>query len=169
MFTAGDIIVYGGEGVCRVESIGPSRIHGADPGKLYYCLTPLWRSGQVLTPVDTGILMRPVWRREEAQALVEDIAALPAMNLHPDLRSSKELYHATVMSYDGRETARLIRALHRKRVWMTAHNKRINQMDERYLKRAEEQLYGELAVALALPREEIPDYIRRYDPNWPEK
>lgn len=24
MFAAGDLVVYGGEGVCRVESIGPS-------------------------------------------------------------------------------------------------------------------------------------------------
>ena len=24
MFAAGDLVVYGGEGVCRIESIGPS-------------------------------------------------------------------------------------------------------------------------------------------------
>ena len=32
-------------------------------------------------------------------------------------------------------------------------------MDERYLKRAEELLYGELAVALDIPREEVAGYI----------
>ena len=169
MFTAGDIIVYGGEGVCRVESIGPAQIRGADPQKLYYCLAPLGRSGHVLTPVDTAVLMRPIWQREEARALVEEIAALPALDLHGDLRSSKELYHGIVMSYDGRETARLIRALHRKQAWLTTHNKRINQMDERYLKRAEEQLYGELAAALELSREDVLAYIRRYAPDWPGK
>ena len=32
MFAAGDMVVYGGEGVCRVESIGPSglRYDGGD-------------------------------------------------------------------------------------------------------------------------------------------
>ena len=167
MFTAGDIIVYGGEGVCRVENIGPSRVRGADPAKLYYSLIPFGRTGHILTPVDTAVLMRPIWQQAEAQALVEDIAALSPLDLPADLRSSKELYHTTVMSYDGRETARLIRALHRKQNWMTAHNKRINQMDERYLQRAEEQLYGELAAALGLPREDVPAYIRQYAPDWP--
>jgi len=73
MFTAGELVVYGGEGVCRVEKIGPSAIPGADKTKLYYTLLPLYRTGQVLTPVDTRVLMRPVLSREEAQLLVEQL------------------------------------------------------------------------------------------------
>ena len=34
------------------------------------------------------------------------------------------------------------------------------QMDQRYMKRAEDVLYGELAAALDIPMEEVPDYIR---------
>ena len=59
MFAAGDLVVYGGEGVCRVEGIGPSGMSYDDGDRLYYHLTPLYRSGMVLTPVDTGVLMRP--------------------------------------------------------------------------------------------------------------
>ena len=55
MFAAGDLVVYGGEGVCRVERVGPSGMAYDDGGRLYYHLTPLYRSGTVLTPVDTGI------------------------------------------------------------------------------------------------------------------
>ena len=42
-------------------------------------------------------------------------------------------------------------------------------MDERYLKRAEEQLYGEMAAALDMAREEIVPFIRQTWPQWPEK
>ena len=70
MFAAGDLVVYGGEGVCRVERVGPSGMAYDDGGRLYYHLTPLYRSGTVLTPVDTGILMRPVITREAALALI---------------------------------------------------------------------------------------------------
>ena len=71
MFAVGDLVVYGGEGVCRVEKIGPSDLRGADKAKLYYTLLPLYRTGQVLTPVDTRVLMRPILTEEEALALVD--------------------------------------------------------------------------------------------------
>lgn len=42
-------------------------------------------------------------------------------------------------------------------------------MDERYLKRAEDQLYGELAAVLGTERGEVADIIRQSWPGWPEK
>ena len=74
MFAAGDLVVYGGEGVCRVESIGPSGLRYDGGDKIYYHLAPLYRSGTVMTPVDTTVLMRHVISREKAMEL---IAALP--------------------------------------------------------------------------------------------
>ena len=60
MFAQGDLVVYGGEGVCRVEGVGTPAATGIDKTKMYYTLAPLYRTGQVMTPVDTGVLMRPV-------------------------------------------------------------------------------------------------------------
>lgn len=40
MFQVGDLIIYGGEGVCRVEAVGPSPVRGSNPGRLYYTLAP---------------------------------------------------------------------------------------------------------------------------------
>ena len=77
MFAAGDLVVYGGEGVCRVESIGPSGMDYDRSGRLYYHLAPLYRSGTVLTPVDTAVLMRPVMSREAALALIGERPGLP--------------------------------------------------------------------------------------------
>lgn len=51
MFAAGDLVVYGGEGVCRVESIGPSGLAYDGGDKVYYHLSPLYRGGTVMTPV----------------------------------------------------------------------------------------------------------------------
>lgn len=45
MFAAGDLVVYGGEGVCRVESIGPSGLAYDGGDKVYYHLSPLYRGG----------------------------------------------------------------------------------------------------------------------------
>ena len=59
MYAAGELVVYGGEGVCRVEGVGAPSLPGMDKTRLYYTLSPLYRSGQVMTPVDTQVLMRP--------------------------------------------------------------------------------------------------------------
>ena len=70
MFAQGDLVVYGGEGVCRVEGVGTPAATGIDKTKMYYTLAPLYRTGQVMTPVDTGVLMRPVMTKAEAAAFL---------------------------------------------------------------------------------------------------
>ena len=84
MFAAGDLVVYGGEGVCRVESIGPSGLAYDGGDKVYYHLSPLYRGGTVMTPVDTAVLMRPIISRDCALKL---IAALPVLPERPALFS----------------------------------------------------------------------------------
>lgn len=163
-------MVYGGEGVCRVEGISAPSIRGVDKAKLYYTLAPLGRSGQVMTPVDTAVLMRPVMSRREAEKLIAELGELETeAPKSSNMRGVKEYYHGIVMSYDCRQMAGLIRMTSRKRKWALTHGKKVSQMDERYLKRAEEQLYGELAVALELPKAEVLPYIRQVYPGWPEE
>lgn len=77
MFQIGELVVYGGEGVCRVESIGVPAIAGMDKQRQYYTLQPLYRSGQVLTPVDTKVLMRPIMTAEAALAFIAALPDLP--------------------------------------------------------------------------------------------
>ena len=73
-----------------------------------------------------------------------------------------------VTSYDCGRMAAMIKYACRRRRWARQHNRKISQLDERYLRRAEEQLYGELAVALGVDRQEVCAYIQRDYPAWPE-
>lgn len=57
MYQPGDMIIYNTEGVCRVESIGPSTIPGSNPDKMYYTLKPLYRDGSVFIPKDTTVFI----------------------------------------------------------------------------------------------------------------
>lgn len=170
MFAAGDLVVYGGEGVCLVESIGPSGMTYDGGDMLYYHLKPLYRSGTVLTPVDTAVLMRPIMAREEALSLIRSLPELPPCKpAEPGLRAAKDFYHHLVQRCNCAELAGLIHTVCRKRRWALRHGKKVSQMDERYLKRAEEQFYGELAAALELKREDVCPYIRQTWPDWPEQ
>lgn len=78
MFQVGELIVYGGEGVCRVEAVGPITMSGVKSDKPYYTLAPLYRMGKIYAPVDTTVLMRPVLSRKEAEDLIRKIPEIEA-------------------------------------------------------------------------------------------
>lgn len=169
MFQTGDLVVYGGEGVCRVEEIGAPNIRGADKNKLYYTLRPMSRSGQVMTPVDTKVLMRPIMTRQEADSLIARLHELePEQPENTSMRGVREHYHNVVMSYDCERMAGMIKGICRKRRWAIDHGKKVSQMDERFLKRAEDQLYGELGAALEMAKDAVADHIRTVCAAWPE-
>ena len=101
MFVAGELVVYGGEGVCRVEGVGTPSLPGMDKTRLYYTLAPLYRSGQVMTPVDTRVLMRPLLTGQEVQELIGELDQLPEEQAEShNTRAIKDLYHQVVASYD---------------------------------------------------------------------
>ncbi len=167
MYSVDDLVVYGGEGVCRVEKIAPLNMRGVEKSKLYYTLAPLYGSGHVMTPVDTAVLMRPVMDRQEAEELVRQLAELPEEKPEkPGMRALREYYQAIVTSYDCRRMASLIKTVKHKRRWALSHGRKLSQMDERYFHRAWEQLFGELAAALQLPREQAEQYAESISPGW---
>ena len=85
------------------------------------------------------------------------------------VRAARDFYHQVVMRCECGELAAMIHNVCRKRAWAVRHGKKVSQMDERYLKRAEDQLYGELAAVLGTERGEVADIIRQSWPGWPEK
>ena len=170
MFTVGDLVVYGGEGVCRVDGVGTPHTLGYDKTKEYYTLSPLYRSGQVMTPVDTRVLMRSVMTAQEAADFRAALPQLPPEAPEgPGQRAAKDHYHDVVTSYDCGRMAAMIKHVCHRRHWALQHGRKVSQLDERYLRRAEDQLYGELAAALGIDRQEVCAYIRRDYPAWPEK
>ncbi|MEA4932916.1 MAG: CarD family transcriptional regulator [Lawsonibacter sp.] len=162
MYQIGALIVYGAEGVCRVEKIGPLGIKGTQQGVDYYTLTPLYRDGKIFTPVDTTVYTRPVMTKEEANALIAQIPDIPTEiyeNSNPRLLN--EHYQSYLKSYDCVDLIRLIQAICAKERSAADKGRHLGQVDERSMKRAEEMLHGELAAALEIPVEDVKDYICR--------
>lgn len=160
MYEVGEMVFYGGEGVCCVEAVGPLEMSGASREKSYYTLSPLYRSGKVYTPVDREEAMRPVLSRQEAEHLVRAIPAMAAEDCsRMSLRALGEHYRGLIHTSSCENMVRVIKSAYAKGRSRRSRGAAPSQMDARYLKRAEELLYGELAVALDIPRERVPDYI----------
>lgn len=160
MYQVGQRIVYGGEGVCRVEQIGPLDMRGAQKGVEYYTLVPLYRAGKIFAPVDTTVYTRPVLTRDEVEDLIDRIPQLDEEiyeNSNPRLLA--EHYQAYLKSYDCEALFCLVRSIHAKGLKAADKGRHLGQVDERSMKRAEEMLHGEIAAALEMPVEDVPGYI----------
>ncbi|MGM9521440.1 MAG: CarD family transcriptional regulator [Oscillospiraceae bacterium] len=160
MFAVGDLIIYGGEGVCKVESIGAPLVSGANKDRLYYTLSPLYRTGRVFAPVDSPVFMRPVISRQEAIDLIRQIPSIRAeVYENRNLRFLTEHYQETMQSHNCSDLVKLIKDVYLKRQNANEKGKKLGQIDERFMRRAEDMLYSELAVALELPKDDVCGYI----------
>lgn len=160
MFGIGEYIIYGMNGVCRVEEIGPMSLNGVDSDRIYYTLLPLYTKGsRMYTPVDNQkVIMRPVISEQEVCQLIDDIQNIEEIDVTDDKR--RELaYKEAVKSCDCRELIRIINTTRKRKKERIAQGKKISACDERYLKQAQDTLYGEFAISLKIDKGEVENFI----------
>ncbi len=165
MYQIGDFIIYASTGVCRVEDIlppgGVRPTTALVPERTYYVLRPLYQPETIYSPVDNPkVFMRPIISAEEAQHLIDHI---PALRIKADsgeeILEFKEQYQNAASSHDCNELMALILDIYTKKLLLTAQNRKFSQLDERYMKQAEDILYGELAAALDIEKDQVTTYI----------
>lgn len=163
MFQPGELLVYGSTGVCQVLSIDQRQeyVNGVKQCRAYYQLKPLHQGGIIYTPVDNDkVSMRYVISRREAEALIDTIPTIKP----PELRAATtqaltQYYQANLRKHSCQSLLELTMAIYEKRCRAEAQNRRLGMVDERYMKQAEQLLFGELSAALDIPYEEVRPYI----------
>lgn len=158
MYQVGQCIIYGNTGVCRVDGIVEKPSLG-----LYYVLKPIYESGTIYTPAEhPKVFMRPVISRSEAEQLIDQI---PQVVAEPDrtrnLQELREHYRTAIGSHSCADLIRLTMSIYQKKKEQERMGRRFGQVDERFMKQAESILFGELAIALGISREEVPNYISK--------
>ncbi|MCR4600188.1 MAG: CarD family transcriptional regulator [Clostridia bacterium] len=162
MFNVGEYIVYGGEGVCKIEDIGTPDIFDKGETRIYYTLAPLYRQGKIYTPVDTKVTMRRVISHDEAITLIQKMPEIEGeVYENRNVRVLSEHYQDQMRSHECIDLVKTIKAIYAKRELMSERGKKLGQIDEKFFKKAEDLLYGEFAVALAVPKEDVRDIIMR--------
>ncbi|QIB69435.1 transcriptional regulator [Aminipila butyrica] len=160
MYKVGDLIIYGSQGVCRVEAIGLPEIGGIDPSKLYYTLSPVYSDGKIFIPVDTSIYMRPIVSKSEAKQIIQEIPHIQAEVIeNQNYKAMEEHYKKLLSSHKCTDLIYIMKSVYVKRKAVRLQGKNLGQTDEKFKKIAEELLNSELAVALDIPRSEVNQYI----------
>lgn len=161
MYQKGELILYGGTGVCRVTDIVAKKFSRTEPEKLYYVLTPLYQSGTITTPVDNGkVFTRPVISRDEAISLIDEIPNIREEAYHnQNLQQLENHYKSRMESHDCMDLLRLTMSAYQKKEERERAKLKFGAVDRRYMERAEDLLFGELAVALDISRENVQSFI----------
>ena len=161
MYQIGDLILYGGTGVCRVTDVVSRKAGRTEPERLYYVLAPLYQTGTITTPVDNGkVFTRPVISRDEAMDLIDQIPSIqPEVYYNQNLQQLENHYKTAMEGHDCLSLLRLTMSTYRKKVEREEKKLKFGAVDRRYMERAENLLYGELAVALGIARDSVQDFI----------
>jgi len=154
MYAIGDRVVYGENGVCVIDSIGPM-----DPAsqKLYYHLKPLFTSGTYFTPVDSNAFMRPIMNRVEVEALISRIPLIePAICNDNRFNHVDAFYREIFRQHEVDGLVSIIKGLKIRSAERKSKSSRVEQT----LRRAKQMLYGELSLVLNLEYNQVEAYIQ---------
>lgn len=160
MFRKGEYVVCGNKGVCVVEDITTLNITGVDKEREYYILKPVYTSGStVYVPVDsTKESIRKVLEREEANKLISGIPDIPLITIANDKLLEQE-YRGCMKSNNCEEWVKIIKTIYLRKQKRLEAGRKVTAVDAKYFRIAEDNLYGELAISLDMPREEVENYI----------
>ena len=161
MYQVGELILYGGTGVCRVSEIVAKRFSRSEPEKLYYVLCPLYSPGTITTPVENGkVFTRPVISRDEAIELIDTIPSIHAESYNnSNLQQLESHYRSKLESHDCLDLLKLTMSTYQKKTERESAKLKFGAVDRRYMERAENLLFGELAVALDIERDSVQSFI----------
>lgn len=155
MFKENDLVMYGKAGVCRVFKIGTPDF-ASDKDSEYYFLEPLYKSGTFYAPVEGDVSIRPVISARKAKSLISGIDELKCEKVVAvSVQQLSQYYQNIVDSYKCDSLMSMIKSIYIKNAEALKNNKKLGQIDKRYMKMAEDLLFGELAVALDKDIEDI--------------
>ena len=160
MFKKGEYIICGNNGICQVEDITTLDIPGVDHKRMYYLLKPVFSSGStVYKPTDSDeSALRPALSKEQADLLIESIPDIPAIPIS-DEKTLERTYKEYIHSNNCESLVQLIKTIYLRKQKRLLKGFKVTAIDSKYYKMAEDFLYGELSVALDIPRENMRDYI----------
>lgn len=160
VFKIGDYVICGNKGVCVVENVTTLDIAGVDKKREYYILKPLYMGGStVYIPVDAPKeSMRSVLKREEAQRLIEEIPRIPLLVITNE-KLTEQMYKDCIKTNSCEDLVKMIKTIYVRKQKRLQAGRKVTAVDAKYFHMAEDNLYGELAVALSINRKDVEDYI----------
>ena len=161
MYKAGDLILYGSTGICRITDI--TKLDFGGKPEPYYVLKPLFQNETIYcTVAQTKIFIRSVITADEANRLIDNIPTIDAEAcVGKSVQELTSHYQAATQTFDCADLLELTLSIHAKKQLFAEQNRKFGQVDERFMRRAEDMLHEEFSVALGIPKSEVSKYIHK--------
>ena len=158
MFNKGDYIVYGTNGVCRVDDF--MEVDEGDDSRVYYVLDPVRTQGSTIySPVNNKrVLMRGIISKDEAERLIAEAGQIETVKL-VDSRAQEQQYKDVLKGCDCEECLKLIKSIYKSIKEREAAGRKITAVDEKYMFLAKDSLFNELAIVLDMDVDELDETI----------
>ncbi|MBQ9196466.1 MAG: hypothetical protein IJ157_04400 [Clostridia bacterium] len=158
MYQPGDYVVYGDNGLCLVERVGVPDFN-ADQKTEYYFLRTSDDGSRIYVPVDTRMPLRAPMSAQEARDFLEQLPGLPiSLPERRDRKSVLSHYQEMLRPHTAKSLAQVIKSI---RWHHRATPGRMSGAEEMLLKRAKQQLCGELAGALSITGDEAQELLEK--------
>ena len=160
MFQINDTVIYGTQGVCKIENIEMREFMGNK--KEYYVLKPVKDpSATIYAPTNNAKTiekMRKILSEQEVYHLIE---TLPEKEIiwYQNESERKEAYKKLLAKGDHTELIGMIKALYLQKQKREAEGKHLYLSDERFFKEAESILYNEFQYVLKIKKDELLNLI----------
>ena len=149
MFSKGDLLQYGNNGVCKIEDIVWGMAGGYDSGTQYYLMVPISNvSNRIYLPVNNDkAKVRPVISKKDAEAILAQIDELKEYTIVNE-KQCETVYKEALYSLDLCRWLELLKTLCMRKTSRALQGKKATSTDERYFKNVSTRLSEEFTVAL---------------------
>ncbi len=155
MFRVGQQVIYGGNGVCRIEEIAlRENALSGDVVQVYVIRLSSGLTSYI--PVDSNVFMRALITAEEVRNVIGEFSSLETRAFaSTNSKALADQYRAVIARHDVREMLCLYKSLQQKIELARTTGKKPGAMDERFASAALEQVIKEFSIVLECSSDEI--------------
>ncbi len=160
MFEKGELVRYGGSGVCRIEE--KTTLEMAGSTQEYFVLSPLFKSGVLYVPCANEELVGrilPLLTPEEIEKVILQVSERQTDWIR-DFRRRSESAKKALQSGDRADALYLIKSFWARRIEQNGEGKRIHTTDDYFLRDAQSLIFSEFSYVLGKSVEEVEKEIR---------
>ncbi len=161
-YSKGDLVVYGSNGICRIDDIQRMTFPMETAEHTYYVLKPIAsRTSTLFVPDHREELvskMRYVLKKEEIDAIL--LGTDGKKTEWPEDKNQRANLFKSIMG-EGKpeELLSMIRCIYERKVRLAAIGKKLPAADDNVLLAAEKLVRDEFAYSLNIPEDEVAGYI----------
>lgn len=163
-FEVGQLVVYGTNGICTVDSIELMSFASGMPKELYYVLRQKKNSAtQFFVPVNNAELtskMRELMQKEDIEDILMGLAD-ENVNWVNDRRARTEYFKGILTGGVSSRLLNMITCIYDHKRKLEKNSKKLPVMDTTILRQAEKLVEEEFGHVLDMDPEEVPKYIRK--------